>query len=90
MQSVASRQEQVMLDSRAYITGSPLPTTPNDLSGRYTVAVTVDNNATPPKFLIKATPKGSQADTDSKCGVLSLDQVGTRTASGSAGVTGCW
>jgi len=41
-------------------------------------------------FTITAVPQGSQATADAKCGTLSLDQTGTRGASGTAGVAGCW
>lgn len=53
----------------------------------YTYALT---NATDSTFTVSATPTGHQATADSACGTLSIDQTGLRSASGSAGVAGCW
>ncbi|WP_449467197.1 type IV pilin protein [Stenotrophomonas humi] len=36
-------------------------------------------------FSLIATPQGSQASKDTKCGTLGIDQAGTRTVTGSAG-----
>lgn len=93
MQDIANRQEQLLLDARAYAASAaspPMPALPNDISGYYTVAVTADNAASPPSFMITATPIGSQAGADSRCGTLSLNQAGVRTESGSATVADCW
>lgn len=93
MQDIASRQEQLLLDARAYAgsAASPgLPPLPEEVNGHYTVAVTADNAATPPSFLITATPAGSQASSDTRCATLTLDQAGTRTESGSGTVADCW
>lgn len=40
-------------------------------------------------YTITATPKDSQLS-DTKCGTLTLDNLGAKTASGSLGVAGCW
>lgn len=91
MQEVASRQEQLMLDARAYSTASPpLPALPAELVAHYTAVVTADNTATPPEFLITATPIGTQLANDGRCGTLSLDQLGTRTETGAGTVAECW
>lgn len=93
MQDIANRQEQLLLDARAYANSAaspPMPTLPDDVSGHYTVAVTANNAATPPSFLITATPSGSQSGNDTRCGTLSLNQAGARTESGSATVADCW
>ncbi|WP_284731440.1 MULTISPECIES: type IV pilin protein [unclassified Rhodanobacter] len=42
------------------------------------------------KYKLTAAPTGAQLTRDVKCGTLSLDQAGTRGATGSAGVAGCW
>ncbi len=93
MQDIANRQEQLLLDARAYANSAaspPMPALPDEVNGRYTVAVTADNSDTPPSFLITATPAGSQASSDTRCATLTLDQAGTRTESGSATVADCW
>lgn len=47
--------------------------------------------ASPNIYTIQAVPQGAQASRDNaKCGTLTLDQAGNRTASGSGGVTACW
>jgi type IV pilus assembly protein PilE len=40
-------------------------------------------------YSITATPINAQLTRDAKCGTLSLNQTGTRGATGSAGVAGC-
>ena len=41
-------------------------------------------------YSITAAPTGAQLSRDTQCGTLSINQVGTRGATGSAGVAGCW
>jgi type IV pilus assembly protein PilE len=42
-------------------------------------------------FTFTATPQARQATKDTQCGVLTINQVGTRTEAGSAGNAGeCW
>lgn len=52
---------------------------------------TIEFAATPTAgaYSIKAEPKNNQVK-DTKCGTLSLNQAGTRSATGSAGASGCW
>ncbi len=40
-------------------------------------------------FTVTATPQGSQTG-DTRCGTLSLDQLGTKDATGTDGPAGCW
>lgn len=60
----------------------------------YTFAVTVTTpTGTPPNtYTVTATPIGAQGTRDTKCGVLSINQVGTRfDATGvSGGSPDCW
>jgi len=57
---------------------------PAEVSKWYTVAVTVDNAATPPTWSITATPiPGSKQEKD---GPLLLNSVGTKTRTPSSGV----
>ena len=76
---VASRQSQFFLDRRSYAatTGALNMAVPVDVAARYNVAIAVI--AGPPAgFQVTATPIGAQA-TD-RCGLLTIDQAGNRTA----------
>ncbi len=54
----------------------------SDLGSRYTIVTTVDTDRT---YEIKATPKDAQ--TGDACGTMTLNQLGARTTTGTAG---CW
>ena len=83
MVEAAGRQQQWMLDTRAYASSlaelqRPVP---EKVTGRYTV--TLDTQAGPPPgFTITAAPVGAQAD--DSCGQLRIDQNGVRSPAG------CW
>ena len=98
MMNLGSKQEQFMLNSRAYfpaaggstttLTGL-VPVTPSDVSDNYTITVTSSNAAgAPPTWSIAAAPKNAQATNDAKCGTLTLTSTGAKTVSGTA--TDCW
>jgi len=60
----------------------------NDLANFYTLSLVT----TPQTFTVTATPISAQAK-DTKCGILTLNQAGNRTAAGSgtaAKVRECW
>lgn len=66
-----------------------LPTTSciQDMSGRYVISIgSVNANS----FVLRATPQGAQASSDTQCGTLSLSQNGTKAVSGTAAVASCW
>ncbi len=93
MFTLSNKQEQYMLDARSYATSLAAlnVTFPSDLNGKYTVTVTSDMTTTPPSYLITATPQGVQANYDAACGTLTLNQLGTKTISGTgSGVSNCW
>ena len=83
---VASRQSQFFLDRRNYaatVAALNMAAPPADVTARYTVAIAVV--AGPPAgFQVSATPIGTQS-TD-RCGLLTIDQAGNRTAVGPR----CW
>ena len=89
MFAVTNKQEQYMLDARSYASSLTAlnVTLPTDVAGKYTVTLTSDMTSTPATYLVTATPQGNQASRDTKCGTLTLNQVGTKTASS---VSGCW
>ena len=84
--SVAARQQQFLVDTRAYATLATLTAAlpvPANVSAAYTVTMP-DPAGTPPTFTVTATPKTDQAS--EKCGTLTINQTGTKTAA----VSGCW
>jgi type IV pilus assembly protein PilE len=93
MLNVANKQEQYVLNSRAYAdTLAKLGlTVPTDVSSYYNVTLAADNAAAPPTYLVTAAPKGAQLSNDTKCGTLTLNNAGTKTEGGTAtSVTECW
>jgi len=97
MQTIMSRQEQHMLNARSYhptdgVATSVLTplgvTVPADVAGNYTFQVDADNAGTPPTHWVVATPIGSQAQNDNRCGILTLRSTGAREQAGSA--ADCW
>ena len=84
MMDVASRQEQILLDARAYAAvadNAAFPAAigtavPGDISGFYDFTVTLVAGP-PPGYLITAVPQGSQAAD----GTLTLDAQGNKTPS---------
>ncbi len=85
MTAISGRQAQFIIDARAYtgtIGNGGLNIARQDwtcaatcTNAFYTVSVNADNAATPPEYLITATPSGSQAVD----GTMTLDSTGTRT-----------
>lgn len=106
MFAVANKQEQFLLDARRYAGGgaAALPelnmTVPSDVSSKYTITATCTmpaavGNCTAlagaPAYLITGTPVGAQLSRDTKCGSLTLNQLGAKTKSGTASaVADCW
>ncbi len=81
---VAARQQQFLLDRRAYadsITALPAAnglglTIPTSISTYYTATLVANNNA-PPTFTVTLTPVGSQAA--ERCGTMTVNNAGTKT-----------
>ncbi len=87
MLEVANRQERYLLDKRAYASSLTAlgMSAGADVSSNYTVAVTSPSSVS---YTITATPIGAQLSGDAACGVLTLDQLGAKTAAG--GGSDCW
>jgi type IV pilus assembly protein PilE len=83
MMDAAARQQQYLVDRRAYAsTVAALNTTPPaHVASKYAIAV-VAANGPPPTFVLTANPTGDQA-ADS-CGVLTIDSQGNRAP------VNCW
>lgn len=80
MLSIATKEEQYMVDARQYGTLSDLgmTTPPSSVSGKYTVSfTTLDNSAAPPKFTITAAPVAGTIQASD--GNLTLDSTGAKT-----------
>jgi type IV pilus assembly protein PilE len=61
--------------------------TASGLDSRYTITVDTLAQRT---FRVVATPIGAQLAKDGQCAVLTLNQTGTRTTSGSGTLAQCW
>lgn len=73
---LANLQQQFFVSNRAYGSAAALGyTLPPEVATHYDLAITVNNAATPPTFLLTLTPKGGQA----KDGALTVNSAGRRT-----------
>lgn len=92
MLQIANREEQYMLDARAYTgtigTGGLNLPTPGNVSTNYNISVTANNTATPPTYTITAAPINPPQN-DPLCGILTLDQTGNKGSSAGS-VQTCW
>lgn len=77
MMDIASRQQQFLMNSRAYASKSTLEASgyalPSSVSARYSYSITTSSS--PPSFTITFTATGSQQSD----GDLTLDSTGTKT-----------
>ncbi len=89
---LANRQEQYMLNARQYATtlAELGVTVPEDVSRNYTITEPIPVTTTPPTYTITAVPIGGQAANDTKCGSVSINQAGTKGASGTGTAAECW
>jgi type IV pilus assembly protein PilE len=79
MLEIANRERQAFVSNRAFQDESELAfTLPAELEGKYTYTITVDNDESPPTFVINYDAIGPQeADGD-----LTLDSAGAKTPAG--------
>lgn len=96
MMGLANRQQQHLLDTKSYFcsTGNTCAdvialTVPDDLGRDYAVSVAAPATTGIPTYTITATPQGGQASADAKCGTLTLDHTGLKTASAGTAAN-CW
>lgn len=85
LMTIAARQQQFLLDTRSFSVASldTIVSQPRNVATAYTVTMATAGGP-PPTFTLTATPTTAQAS--EKCGALTLDQTGTKTAA----VAGCW
>lgn len=83
----AARQHQLLIEQRSYSSSFAALnlSVPPDLARYYTLSTTVTAGP-PPGFSVAAAPIGAQAG--DRCGTLSVDHLGTRSAS--TGADRCW
>lgn len=92
IQGVANKQEQYILDARAYADTLALlniTTVPGEVSKNYDITIT-DVTTTPPGYTIVATPTGFQLSKDTQCGKLTINQLGAKGINGTGTVSSCW
>ena len=87
LMAVASRQQQFLLDTRAYAPNLATVglAAPANVAAAYDVVV-VAVAGPPPTFTLTATPKASTDQVHERCGTLGIDQSGAKTAA----VATCW
>jgi len=87
LMAAAAKQEQYYLDNKTYAdTLAKLNVAAASPEGYYQISITASSATA---FTLKATAQGSQAS-DTVCGDLTLDNLGTKTESGSGTVDDCW
>ena len=87
LMAVAGRQQQFLIDSRAYAANrrtinSPMPAS---VGAAYDVTLGVAGGP-PPTFALTAAPKAGTDQVYERCGTLTVDQTGAKTAS----LSSCW
>jgi len=99
MLEISNLQQRYLLDARTYATASSAtdfatlnwPPAPSTVAPNYTVTTAPKTSTTPPGFTVTATPiSTSPQANDTTCGILTIDETGTKTASGTGGVSACW
>lgn len=90
--SLANKQEQAMINSRAYqsTVAALNANAGTEVTDNYTISIAADNAAAPPTYTITAAPTGGQATNDTKCGSLTYTQAGVKGITGTGTVAECW
>lgn len=99
MIKIASREEQYRLDARSYtatigagglnISEDGWACAGTCTNGRYTISVALVAGP-PPGFTVTAAPQGNQLAKDTQCGTMTIDALGSKTVTGSGGISQCW
>src|SRR4051812_28603816 len=89
MTEYAQFMERYYTEKMTYVDAAPDPACKTDggLDAQYTLSV---GSVTTRAYIVTATPINSQLTRDTQCGVLTLDQAGTRTEAGTGDLTACW
>jgi len=89
LMDIANRQQQYFLDARGYASslGELNVSTPTAVSTYYAIEdFDVNNAASPPSFLISATPTAAGGQNLDSCGAMSIANTGAKQAA----KAGCW
>lgn len=81
----AQKMERYLLEQGSYSGATTALYQSSSTQGHYQLAVSADSSS----YQLTATPTGAQSG-DSKCGTLTLNELGTRGISGTATVAECW
>lgn len=73
-----------------YVDANPALGCETELAQFYQFSTPGAANTTQTTYTITATPQGVQATRDTKCGTLGINQVGSKTKTGSGTVADCW
>lgn len=90
LMEVATRQQAYRLDARTFgsLADIGMATPPTEVGNHYTVSMPAAATAT--AFSVQAAPKANQASIDAKCGTLTINQAGAKSATGSGSASDCW
>lgn len=88
LMELAQQMERQYATGMSYVVALPAASCRNDLTGFYTFAFAT-GEPTASTYEIEASPAGAQAG-DTRCDVLSLNQQGVKTVSGTGSVAECW
>lgn len=84
---IANQQEQFYADNHKYTSNlGDLGVNSTSDSGLFSLAL----NSTDTSFIATATPLAHPATSDSECNQFQINEVGQRTATGTAGNKACW
>lgn len=91
MSEIAQQMERYYTTNLTYVGAAPAPgcATEGNMGVRYTIAVD-PATLTARAYTIVATPIGAQLASDTQCRVLTVNNLGTRTESGSQDLNYCW
>jgi len=80
LMNISARQQQMLLDTRSYAVSVALLNVvlPQTVARAYDITLTV-GTATAPTFTATATPVSLSAQASDACGILTIDQSGTKT-----------
>lgn len=79
----AQYMERYYTTAMTYV-GAAAPTCSDDVSPFYTISYAEDPTAS--AYTLQIVPQGRQAEADGKCGTMTIDQTGKKTAT----KDGCW
>ena len=89
MLELTQRLERIYTMDRTYTAANTICDQTLHSPGSGTINYNLDTECAATTYTITATPQGTQT-ADTKCGRLTINQLGVKTAEGSMGDTDCW